>query len=413
MTEVKTITSGNIQITTGHMHPIKAWTVGVDVEQHAQAQLANVANLPFIFKHVAVMPDVHAGYGATIGSVIPTVAAVVPMMVGVDIGCGICAVRTTLTREKLPDNTDPLEAAIDAAVPNGISKRRGGRDKGSWGEPPPEVEIAWMELEPGYRKLIEKHPRLSHKGPQNQLGTLGSGNHFIEVCEDEEGAIWFMLHSGSRGPGNRIGTYFGRVAKEQMNKYFITLPDYDLSYLPEGTRLYDDYLEAASWAQRYAKVNRELMMQQIVQAVRRSKLCRKFDLEDPIDCHHNYVTREKHFGHNVLVTRKGAVCAREGMMGIIPGSMGAKSYITRGKGNPESFNSCSHGAGRLMSRAKAKQTFTLKDHRKATEGISCRKDGDILDETPGAYKPIEDVMKAQEDLVEPVHTLRQLVCVKG
>jgi tRNA-splicing ligase RtcB len=271
-----------------------------------------------------------------------------------------------------------------------------------------------MELEGRYRKMVEKHPKISHKGPENQLGTLGSGNHFIEVCEDENGSIWFMLHSGSRGPGNRIGSYFGRTAKEQMNKYFIKLPDYDLSYLPEGSRLYDDYIEAASWAQRYARINRDLMMQQVMRGVKRSKLCRKFDVEDePIDCHHNYVTKEHHFGHDVLVTRKGAVCAREGMRGIIPGSMGAKSYITVGKGNPDSFNSCSHGAGRLMSRAKAKETFTAKDHRAATEGIECKKDSSVLDETPGAYKDIDTVMKAQEDLVEPIHTLRQLVCVKG
>jgi tRNA-splicing ligase RtcB len=248
----------------------------------------------------------------------------------------------------------------------------------------------------------------------NHLGTLGTGNHFIEVCLDESETVWFMLHSGSRGVGNRMGSYFIDVARKDMKKFFVNLPDVDLAYFPEQTEHFDDYVEAVEWAQDYARRNRDLMMEQIVGAVRNSGELPPFNAElKAINCHHNYVARESHFGENVLITRKGAVRAREGDMGIIPGSMGARSFIVRGKGNPESFSSCGHGAGRAMSRNEAKRRFTVEDHMRMTEGVECRKDEDVIDETPAAYKPIDAVMAAQADLVEIVHTLRQVVCVKG
>ena len=408
---METYRHDDVEITKGYANIIKSWTVGVEVEDHAKAQLANVANLPFIFRHVAVMPDVHAGMGATIGSVIPTKGAIVPSAVGVDIGCGMIAHQTTLTKGMLPNDLAALRKAIESAVPHGYSK---GRDKGSWGDVPAEVNIAWMGLEGRYRKIIEKHPKISHKVPANQLGTLGTGNHFIEVTLDENDQVWIVLHSGSRGPGNRVGEYFIRLAKGLMEQYFIKLPDPSLAYLPEGTDAFDDYIEAVHWCQQYASTNRELMMDAVIKAMKRSKLVPKFEADKQVvNCHHNYVARENHYRQNIWVTRKGAVSARKGQLGIIPGSMGAKSYIVSGLGNPESFNSCSHGAGRLMSRTAAKKTFTLKDHREATKGIECRQDSSVLDETPGAYKDIDTVMEAQKTLVEPVHTLRQVICVKG
>ena len=411
--EIKTITVGNMQITTGYSVPIKAWTVGVDVEDHAKAQLRNVANMPFIYRHLAVMPDVHAGYGATVGSVIPTIGAVMPQAVGVDLGCGMQAVRTTIRGAQMKGrDLAKMRETIEAAVPHGLTK---GRDKGSWGSPPENVQIAWMELEPGYKKIVAKNPKASHKGPENQLGTLGTGNHFIELCIDQDDYLWIMLHSGSRGVGNRMASHFYQVAKRKMEMYFINwLPDMQLSYLVEGTQAFDDYIEAAKWCQRYARVNRDMMMENIKKALRQSKLLPKFHAEETVvDCHHNYVTKEHHFGKNVWITRKGAVNAGKDRLGIIPGSMGAKSYIVHGLGEPDSFNSCSHGAGRLMSRSEAKKRFTLKDHREATDGIECKKDSSVIDETPGAYKEIDNVMRAQADLVKPVHTLKQILCVKG
>jgi tRNA-splicing ligase RtcB len=255
---------------------------------------------------------------------------------------------------------------------------------------------------------------LNRGNDMNHLGTLGTGNHFIEVCLDESEAVWFMLHSGSRGVGNRMGSYFIELARKDMQRFYINLPDIDLAYFPEHTDHFDDYVEAVEWAQDYARANRDLMMEQIIGAVRNSGQVRPFNAEvKAINCHHNYVARESHYGANVLVTRKGAVRAREGDMGIIPGSMGARSFIVRGKGNPESFHSCSHGAGRAMSRNEAKRRFTIADHERMTAGVECRKDADVIDETPAAYKPIDAVMAAQADLVDIVHTLRQVVCVKG
>jgi tRNA-splicing ligase RtcB (3'-phosphate/5'-hydroxy nucleic acid ligase) len=419
-----------------HGVPIKAWTKGVPLEDAAQKQLLNVASLPFIYKWVAAMPDVHWGIGATVGSVIPTRGAIIPAAVGVDIGCGMMAVQTTLHANHLPDNLHAIREAIERAVPVGRTDNGGKNDRGAWRDAPAHHLDVWAKMEPAYKAIIDKHPKLNHAQRINHLGTLGTGNHFIEVVLDENDGVWFLLHSGSRGVGNRFGTFFIELAKNDMRQWMINLPDKDLAYLPQGTEHFEDYVRAVHWAQDYALANRELMMGNIIRAVRESGLVPAFaaggsaevvpgslashrgtaEAAIPtcvVSCHHNYVAWEHHYGENVLVTRKGAVRAREGDMGIIPGSMGARSYIVRGKGNPESFMSCSHGAGRAMSRAEAKRRFTVDDHVKATAGVECRKDADVIDETPMAYKSIDAVMEAQKDLVDVVHALHQVVCVKG
>jgi tRNA-splicing ligase RtcB (3'-phosphate/5'-hydroxy nucleic acid ligase) len=403
--------TGHVTIETGGA-PIKAWTVGVPFEAAAEAQLRRVASLPFIHKWVAVMPDVHSGIGATVGSVIATKGAIIPAAVGVDIGCGMMAVRTTLRAADLPDDLRALRDAIEALVPHGRTDNGGPNDRGAWHDVPDDVAAAWSELDADYAALVTKFPKLGRGTALNHLGTLGTGNHFIEVCLDEADAVWFMLHSGSRGVGNRIGSFFIELAKRDMRTWMVNLPDEDLAYLPEGTEHFGDYCRAVGWAQRFAAKNRELMMGAVVRAARGALPA--FEVGDvAVNCHHNYVAREHHYGQNVLVTRKGAVRAQDGDLGIIPGSMGAKSFIVRGKGKREAFCSCSHGAGRKMSRTAAKKAFTVKDHEEATQGIECRKDEGVIDETPAAYKSIDDVMNAQRELVDVVHTLRQIVCVKG
>lgn len=394
--------------------PIKSWTKGVPFEDKARQQLKNIASLPFIHKWVAAMPDVHLGKGATIGSVVPTLGAVIPAAVGVDIGCGMMAVKTSMNASQLPDNLFAMRSAIESAVPHGRSARaRRGRDKGAWNNLPVDVSKAWSRLSTDFDYLCEKHPVLKNTNNAVHLGTLGTGNHFIEICLDEADQVWFMLHSGSRGVGNRIGTHFIEMAKKDMQRWHINLPDRDLAYLPEGSDNFNDYVEAVEWAQGFARTNREVMMERVIAAVK-SNL--EFDFEakvTAVNCHHNYISRENHFGKNVIVTRKGAVRAREGEMGIIPGSMGARSFIVRGLGNQDSFCSCSHGAGRVMSRTQAKKEVSMEEHLQATEGVECRKDKAVIDETPSAYKNIDKVMEAQSDLVEIVHTLKQVVCVKG
>lgn len=398
-----------LQPSTGK--PIKMWTKGVPVEDAAKVQLQNIAQLPFIYKHVAVMPDVHLGNGSTIGSVIPTLGAIIPAAVGVDIGCGMIAARTSLTANDLPDNLHAWRDAIEAAVPHGRTAI--GRDKGSWENPPNNVDAAWAELLPAFEIITDKHSRLKKTNNHKHLGTLGTGNHFIEVCLDESHAVWFMLHSGSRGVGNAIGSHFIELAKKDMQRFYINLPDKELAYFPEGTDHFIDYVQAVSWAQDFAQKNRELMMQNVVAAIR-NIMPKPFTADvEAVNCHHNYVTKENHFGQNVWVTRKGAVAAWPGKMGIIPGSMGAKSFIVRGKGDAQSFCSCSHDAGRVMSRAEALRRFTVADQIQSTQGIECRKDAEVIDEIPMAYKDIDAVMSAQADLVEIVHTLKQVVCVKG
>ncbi|MDR1994779.1 RtcB family protein [Azonexus sp.] len=394
--------------------PIKMWTEGVPVEDDARKQLMNTATMPFIFRHLAVMPDVHLGKGSTIGSVIPTQGAIIPAAVGVDIGCGMMAACTSLQAGDLPDHLHGLRTAIEAAVPHGRTPpRHSHRDKGAWENPPAAVDAQWSALLPGFTRITEKYPRLKNTNNHKHLGTLGTGNHFIEVCLDEADRVWFMLHSGSRGVGNAIGNLFIELAQTDMRQHIANLPDKDLAYFEEGSAHFDDYVEAVGWAQDYARRNRVAMMANVVAAARQI-IAKPFTVDvEAVNCHHNYVQRETHFGTDVLVTRKGAVSAKKGELGIIPGSMGARSYIVRGLGNEEAFCSCSHGAGRTMSRNEAKRRFSVEDQIRATAHVECRKDSEVIDEIPMAYKDIDAVMHAQHDLVEVVHTLRQVVCVKG
>ncbi|GLK51248.1 RtcB family protein [Maricaulis virginensis] len=389
---------------------IKAWTRGVPVEDAAIEQLRNVAGLPFVHSHVAAMPDVHFGRGATVGSVIPTKGAIIPAAVGVDIGCGMMAVRTSLKAAHLPDSLKATRDAIERAVPVGNGK--GGDHRINPASV--ETQLKASGLMERLATIKAKHHKIGTHKVDGQLGTLGGGNHFIELCLDEAGAVWVMLHSGSRGTGNMIGTYFIERAREELARRVLDfhVPDKDLAFFLEGEPLFDDYVEAVGWAQDYARENREAMMMRVLGALRTTLGRFKTD-KAAVNCHHNYVEQEHHFGADVWLTRKGAVSARDGELGIIPGSMGARSFIVRGKGAADSFCSCSHGAGRTMSRSKARQAFTLADHRKATEGVECRKDAGVIDETPMAYKDIDAVMAAQSDLVEVVHTLKQVVCVKG
>jgi tRNA-splicing ligase RtcB len=396
---------------------VKAWVNGVFIDSGTIDQLKQTALLDIIHHHVSAMPDCHVGRGATVGSVIATKKAIIPAAVGVDLGCGMMSVKTSLTAEDLPDSMKQIRMMIESIVPLGFD---------TWAKDP----YNGSKVDKYYRKaknmfaplnkelefILDKHPKIKQKNttPYAQMGSLGNGNHFIEVCLDMDQNVWIMLHSGSRGIGNRIGTYFIEKAKKEMERQNKRLPNKDLAYLPEGSEYFSDYIDAVGWAQRYARRNRDTMMDNIVTALKRSNYVPMFSIQEKaINCHHNYISTEYHFGEEVFVTRKGAINAEEGRLGIIPGSMGAKSFIVRGKGNPDSFNSCSHGAGRIMSRSKAKEKFTLDDHIKATEGVECRKDEKVIDETPKAYKDIEKVMAAQSDLVEVVATLKQIVCVKG
>ncbi|KZN45440.1 RtcB family protein [Pseudoalteromonas luteoviolacea] len=394
-------------------HPIKAWTKGVPFEPEAQQQLKNIASMDIVHCHIAVMPDVHLGKGATIGSVIPSVDAVIPAAVGVDIGCGMVATKTTLKACDLPDNLKSIRSAFEAAVPHGRTTGRGKRDKGAWGNIPKLVQKEWLALEKRFAQICAKHPAIAKSNHVNHLGTMGTGNHFLELCLDEMQDVWLMLHSGSRGVGNRIGTYFIELAKKEMQRHQQHLPNMDLAYLKEGSLYFDDYVEAVEWAQDFAAKNREIMMFNALKALKDALSVPFETIDIAVNCHHNYISKEVHFGKACYVTRKGALRAEQGEMGIIPGNMGARSYIVRGLGNADSFNSCSHGAGRVMSRTKAKKVYSIADHEAATQGVECRKDAAVIDEIPHAYKDIDKVLAAQQDLVEVVHTLKQIVCVKG
>ncbi|MBT4329373.1 MAG: RtcB family protein [Gammaproteobacteria bacterium] len=405
-----------IEIETNTHASIKAWVDGVVLEESAKKQLLNTAQLPIVHSHIAVMPDVHWGRGSTVGSVIPTVKAVIPAAVGVDIGCGMAAVKTSLRASDLPETLRGMRKMIEQAVPHGRTghgKRR--RDKGSWGNIPTRVGNLWnSNLQQQFDQLAERYPVIQKANHLNHLGTLGTGNHFIEVCLDEAQQVWVMLHSGSRGIGNRIATIFIERAKREMENQLGDLPDEDLAYLKEGSPFFEDYIAGVDWAQEYARINRQVMLENVIKAMEKTRGLPRFKANlVAVNCHHNYISREVHGGEELFITRKGAVSARAGELGIIPGSMGAKSYIVRGKGNRDAYCSCSHGAGRAMSRTKAKKLFSLDDHIHATEGVECRKDLDVIDETPMAYKDIDVVMAAQKDLVEVVHTLKQVVCVKG
>ena len=387
--------------------PIKVFTD--DVDQGSIEQLVAVSRLPIIAGHVAAMPDVHLGIGATVGSVIPTSKALIPAAVGVDIGCGMAATRLSLDADRLPDNLRPVREAIETAVPLGRSSH--ARPAGS--------RAVLDMLQAGLEPILERHGRIRSMvrniegTTAAQVGTLGGGNHFIELCRDEEeNSVWIMLHSGSRRVGNAIGHYFTELARKDMERQQKNLPAKDLAYLEEGSEHFTDYVEALGWAQRYALENRRLMMKLVITALR--PLLPPFrTTETAIECHHNYVARETHFGATVYVTRKGAIRAGRGDLGIIPGSMGARSYIVRGLGNPDAIDSCAHGAGRRLSRSAAKKTYTTADLERQTAGIECRKDAGVLDEIPGAYKDIDTVTANSSDLVEVLHTLRQVVCVKG
>lgn len=392
-------------ITKGRV-PVKIYTD--EVEPSAYQQLVNISQMPFIHSHIAAMPDVHCGKGATVGSVIPTKGAIIPAAVGVDIGCGMNAIRLSLTAEQLPDNLRGLRSAIEREVPVGFNMHKYDAVSDS----------TIRSLSNGLSAIWEKHPKLVRKQKKpyqtwvRQLATLGGGNHFIELCLDENNDVWVMLHSGSRGVGNAIGQYFIEMARRDMEKVQMNLPDRDLAYFNEGTSHFDDYIQAVDWAQNYAMVNRREMMK-LVLGVLKKRLPAFKVTKEAINCHHNYVSEEYHFGESVFVTRKGAIRAGEGELGIIPGSMGAKSFIVRGKGNPSSFCSCSHGAGRVMSRGKAKRLFSTDDLEQQTMGVECRIDKSVIDEIPSAYKDIDHVMQHQTDLVDVVHTLKQVICIKG
>jgi tRNA-splicing ligase RtcB len=387
--------------------PVKAWVDGVEFDEGARKQVANMAALPFVHSHVAVMPDVHLGRGATVGSVIPTIGAIVPAAVGVDIGCGMIAQKLTLRAEDLPTDLRGVRKAIEHVVPVGKASHR---------DATPAAERAWVaDLGERYDRVVERAPKVSTRNVREQLGTMGGGNHFCELCLDEAGDVWLVLHSGSRGVGNRIGSFYIERAHEELERAGVTIADRDLAHLTEHTPSFDAYVEAVGWAQDYARTNREIMMENALEALRdrKVKLPRFARAETVVNCHHNYVARERHFGADVYVTRKGAVRAGLGELGFIPGSMGARSFVVRGLGNPESFESCSHGAGRRMSRGEAMRRLTLKDLARETQGVECRKDAGVLDEAPSAYKDVDAVMAAQHDLVRIVHTLRQVVCIKG
>ena len=390
--------------------PVKIWTH--DVEHEAIQQLLNVASLPIVHGHIAAMPDVHAGKGATVGSVIPTRQAIIPAAVGVDIGCGMNAVCTTLRATDLPDSLRKLRSAIEAAVPTGFNQHPASRMRGS------QLQRVGRALNDRLDAIVGKHPgvmKMQRRFNETwlcQIGTLGGGNHFIEVCLDEADRLWIMLHSGSRGIGNVLGRYFIAAARKDMQRHRVNLPDKDLAYLSEGSVLFDDYVDALEWAQDYARINRSQMLAAVTAALRTELPAFRFESE-AIDCHHNYVALEEHRGEKLFITRKGAISARVGELGIVPGSMGAKSYIVRGLGNAASYASCSHGAGRRMSRSAAKRRFSRFDLEAQTTGIECRKDGGVLDEIPGAYKDIDQVMENQRDLVEVAHTLKQVLCIKG
>jgi tRNA-splicing ligase RtcB (3'-phosphate/5'-hydroxy nucleic acid ligase) len=397
------------------MENVKFWTGSMTVEDAALKQLADVSKLPILAGHIAVMPDVHMGVGACVGSVIPTDGAVIPSAVGVDIGCGMAAVRTTLTANDLPASLAAIRAQIERDVPVGFN----------WHKSPEDTILRASKYDRRLRgRMLDLKARfeglailanlcdLNREKVWEQIGTLGGGNHFIEICLDTDDRVWLMLHSGSRNVGNKIGQVAITQARELMVKRGIEIPNKDLGWLPEGTPEFEAYITAMTWAQDYAALNRDVMMELVIGAVERHIPHLRLT-ETHVNCHHNFTQMETHYGKSVWITRKGAVEARPGQLGIIPGSMGSRSYIVEGKGDADSYCSCSHGAGRTMSRTQAKRQFTVADLAAQTMGVECRKDVGILDEIPGAYKSIDEVMAAQRDLVDVIATLKAVLCVKG
>lgn len=385
--------------------PVKIWTRDIDLK--SIDQLKNVARLPFVFHHVAAMPDVHAGMGATIGSVIATKEAVIPAAVGVDIGCGMLAARTNLTKHTFNERKlQRLMQEILFRVPVGFAQRS-------------KENTRWKSCEPfeePLKEILSHEPTMLDPMVKSewhaQLGTLGGGNHFIELTADEEERLWIMLHSGSRGIGNIMASFFIARAKTLAKENGEELPDIYLASLKEGTEDFDWYMKAAHWAQDYAMANRQIILEDVLEALRVLKPSTELEGEI-VNCHHNYVAQEEHFGETIWVTRKGAIRAGLGEKGIIPGSMGARSYIVEGLGNEESFCSSSHGAGRKMSRTEAKKRFSVNDLKAQTKGVVCRKDAGVLDEIPKAYKSIDAVMVNQSDLTKTLHELKQILCIKG
>jgi len=396
-------------IDAGNGKIIKAWKRGVPFDDNTIEQLKKTAQLPFIFKHIAAMPDAHLGSGSTIGTVMPTLGAVCPAAVGVDIGCGMFAQHLQITKQDLLNRGLPeIRAAIEKAVPHGRTNDGGEGDRGAWHNVAQKISNTWLlNFAQEYEQICKLNPGVRHPKTAAHLGTLGTGNHFIELSEDEDERIWLVLHSGSRGLGNKIGTYFTKIAQELCDDFFISLPHRDLAYLPIGVPEFAQYRQAVQFAQRFAWSNRLAMADAVIAALGVQAV------DNPVHCHHNYISWERHFGQDVMVTRKGAVRADKGMFGIIPGSMGARTYIVEGLGERESFCSCSHGAGRKMSRTRAEAEFTVADLVAATVGVECDKSVGVLDEAPGSYKSIEDVMAAQTDLVKPVVRMKQFLCVKG
>lgn len=381
---------------------VKAWVKNVPIDDAAVAQALRTASMPFIFKHVALMPDAHVGIGATVGTVIASIGAVVPAAVGVDIGCGMIAAKTNLKVDQLPENLNKLRLSLEECVPVGQGKHN---------RQTVQAQRAIKAFDPLHPRLVDLLSRIGYETDlancASQLGTLGGGNHFIEVCRDCEDNVWLVLHSGSRGIGNKLGRFFIDSAKSRMKALFIRLEDPDLAYLSDDCQEFKDYLKTVMWAQDYAAKNRQVMLDNLL-------LKTGWQLSGEIvNCHHNYISHERHFDTDVMVTRKGAVRAAKGVKGIIPGSMGVGTYIVEGLGNPDSFESCSHGAGRKMSRTEAKKEIGLDDHIAATKHVECRKDSGVIDESPAAYKDLNAVMDAQKTLVMPIAKLEPIVCIKG
>lgn len=395
------------------MENVKMWTGDMEVEFAALDQIRNISQLPILAGHIAIMPDVHMGKGATVGSVIPTRNAIIPAAVGVDIGCGMCAVMTNLTATDLPDSLLSLRNQVERDIPVGFNEHKKGIPSVSG----PYADVLRKNLRKSMNDfenlaLLDRLGRADFNKIGRQVGTLGGGNHFIELCLDSEDRVWIMLHSGSRNIGNMIGSVAIDMAKEQAAQRDWGLVDKDLAWLDEGTAEFDAYIEAMHWAQDYAKFNRDTMMNLMISLMKR-KFPQMLVVGEVVNCHHNFTSLEEHFGEKMWVTRKGAVSARVGEMGIIPGSMGAKSFIVQGRGHADAYCSCSHGAGRKHSRNGAKKLFNLDDLAAQTMGVECRKDDGVLDEIPGAYKDIDQVMAAQTELVDIVHTLKQVMCIKG